>query len=75
MKIKMLTAVQVRKQVKAMANAIPGQRSDGEVLHSIEDAIHANVLEAIAQGRCEDPKACAQEALKTRLLDFPRFCA
>lgn len=48
---------------------------DDEVAHSKEDILHEDVLNAIANGSCEFPRLCAIEALKTRELDFARWCA
>jgi DNA-binding FadR family transcriptional regulator len=46
-----------------------------ETAHSKEDELHQRVLEAIAKGECDDPRACAAEALKTVDIDFARWCA
>jgi hypothetical protein len=48
---------------------------DDEVAHSMEDQLWQDVLTAIAEGYCEDPKALAGEALRTVGLDFSRWCA
>lgn len=48
---------------------------DAESAHEHEDALHAHVLTAIARRACVDPVACAQEAVKTVDLEFPRGCA
>lgn len=46
-----------------------------EVAHIAEDQLHAEVLAAIADGTCDDPKACAKAALLTERLTFDRGCA
>lgn len=48
---------------------------DNEKIHIAEDSLHQSVLRAIAQGKCEDPKGCAKEALKTRRFDYTRWYA
>ncbi len=49
-------------------------RPDHEGLHSDEDQIWADVLEAIADGRVE-PVEAARLALETREMDFCRWYA
>jgi hypothetical protein len=46
---------------------------DPERAHSAEDRLHADVLDAIAAGRCDDPRGCAAAALATRGIEFPRW--
>jgi len=48
---------------------------DDERAHSYEDSLHCAVLEAIAQGRCENPEDCAAKALQSSSIDFSRWCA
>jgi hypothetical protein len=67
----MLTAKDVRKRV-AHIKKIMG---DDESAHSEEDGLYGEVLAAIAGGTCEDPAACAREAIKTADLNFNRWCA
>lgn len=50
-------------------------QKDPEAAHSQEDDLHQEVLSAIADERCLDPVSCAREALKTKELGFPRWCA
>lgn len=50
-------------------------RADDETAHMDEDDLHVEVLEAIAAGECADPVALAREALKSREIDFARWCA
>jgi hypothetical protein len=48
---------------------------DDETAHGAEDELWRGVLAAIANGECDDPEACAAEALKTSEIDFHRWCA
>jgi hypothetical protein len=52
-----------------------GENWDDESAHYDEDVLHSDVLEAIAAGTCEDPKACAAAALETSKLEFSRWYA
>ena len=61
--------------VKEMLQRIEGSVGDPEGAHSLEDALHKQVLSDIAHGTCEDPQACAAEAMKSADIDFPRWCA
>lgn len=47
---------------------------DDEVAHNMEDALHADVLQAIATG-ADNPEKLAAEALKTKDIEFNRWCA
>jgi hypothetical protein len=49
-------------------------KSDDEKAHGMEDSLWKEVLEAISKGDCDDATLCAAEALKTRELDFQRWC-
>jgi len=62
-------------EVREMVVNLSAGRYDPEAWHETEDAIHQAVLEAIAEGRCADPAAAAREALATRDIQFPRWCA
>ena len=48
---------------------------DAEAAHGMEDQLHQDVLEAIANGRCQEPKKVAAAALLTKEIEFPRWCA
>jgi len=67
----MMKSSDVRKCVREIAV----DASDAEKAHGREDELWFTVLNAIASGKCEDPKSCAREALKTRLIDFDRWRA
>lgn len=67
----MMSTVDVREAVEHIRN-IAG---DDESAHAAEDALHESVLDAIANGMAEDPKAMAAAALTTRDIEFARWCA
>ena len=62
----------VRKKV-AEISAVSDE--DDEQAHLSEDELYQEVMEAIANGECDDPAGCAKEALKTLDIDFSRWCA
>jgi hypothetical protein len=66
-----LTREDVRKFVERIAAA----SSDDEAAHGMEDELRECVLKAIASGNCDDPKGCAEEALRTSSMSFARWCA
>ena len=45
---------------------------DFEVAHGREDELWEEVLEAIAEGKAEDPAELASAALRSRDIEFPR---
>lgn len=63
---------EIRKRVAEIAKI--GERDD-ESAHVEEARLYEDVLDAIANGACDDPAACSAEALKTRDLDFSRWYA
>lgn len=68
-----MTLDEVKKRVAAIAAAAVAD--DDESAHSMEDELHQDVLNAIAECQCEDPHKVAAEALKTKEIDFARWCA
>lgn len=64
----MLTVRQVRRKV----GEVRRNAGDFEAAHAREDDLHQEVLRAIASGDCEDPRACAAEALRTLAIKFRR---
>lgn len=48
--------------------------SDDEAAHSKEDDLYCDVLEAIKSGH-ETPSSLASAALKSKELEFDRWCA
>ena len=65
------------EHIETRIEAIRKMADDGEneEAHSAEDGLRAVVLQAIADGRAEDPRLCAFVALKTREIDFARWYA
>lgn len=61
--------------VKAILAQIEDIKADDEEAHGMEDEMRDQVLSAIAEGRCLDPKALAAEALKSGVIRFSRWCA
>lgn len=49
------------------------QMRDYEKAHLTEDQLFIDVLRAIATEHCDDPKACAAEAIKADSLAYPRW--
>jgi len=62
------------EEVRIIIEAIKAHAGDDEVQHSGEDALHQEVLEAIASG-APNAVELAAEALKTRDISFARWCA
>lgn len=67
--------LQTIDDVRAAVEEIRAGADDAEGAHSAEDELWEEVLRAIAADACPDPKAWATEALKTKEIDFPRWCA
>ena len=63
------------KEVKKRLVEVLDKASDYERAHILEDALHQDLLTAIARGKCRDPKACAREAIKTLNISFRRYHA
>jgi hypothetical protein len=63
------------EQVKLEVERIRKMAGDDESAHAAEDDLHQNVLTAIMNGECEDPKVCAREAMRTQDIEFARWCA
>lgn len=71
----MLIDIKDADDVKEMVElTIKNAKSDPELAHSNEDSLYWSVLDAVANG---NPNAVemAKEALKTKTVDFPRWCA
>ncbi len=64
-----------REDVREWVGRIANQSHDDEAAHTLEDELREHVLRAIADGTCEDPKGCAEEALKSNNIKFERWCA
>lgn len=63
------------KEVRDRVDFIRGIAGDDEAAHVTEDELYADVLRAIAAGRCRKAAELAQEALKTQDIEFARWCA
>ncbi len=61
--------------VRARVADIAACKGDAEAAHSMEDALYFDVLAHIAAAICDDPKGCANEATKSKEIDFDRWCA
>jgi hypothetical protein len=62
-------------EIKKRIAAIEAMKADDEAAHGAEDELYQDVLYAIAGGRCDDARACANEVLKTKEIEFSRWCA
>lgn len=62
-------------EVKQRVTDIKACAGDDEAAHSMEDDLYFDVLASIAAGLCADPKQCADEATKTKEIDFQQWCA
>jgi len=66
-----MTVEYIRDQVRKIENSA----GDYEAAHGLEDELFEDVLTAIAERTCDDPVACAREAVKTTEIEFARYCA
>lgn len=72
-----MTPEQIRNAIRSDLDRIRQKVHDPEVAHSYEDILHQSVLSAIADGTLtgDDAKECAELALQTIHIDFPRWYA
>lgn len=63
------------KDVKYRVAEVAALVGDPQGAHYEEDRLYKDVLIAISEGTCDDPRACASAALKARGLGFPRWYA
>jgi hypothetical protein len=63
------------KSVEQEVERIRELRYDDEAAHGAEDDLWESVLRAIASGETDDPAAIAAAALKTKTIEFARWCA
>lgn len=54
---------------------LAAQANDHELAHTLEDALHHDVIETIAHGYAENPQALATVAALTAGIDFQRWFA
>lgn len=66
-----MTAEIVRRRVQDIRECA----GDDEAAHSMEDQLHQDVLQSIADFECDSPYVCAKLALETKAIDFARWCA
>jgi hypothetical protein len=69
-----MTVEEIRARVEKV-RALALDERDNEDAHGEEDDLYRDVLRAIAAGQCEDPAACAAEAVKTAEFDYDRWYA
>ena len=62
------------EEVKRTIVLIDSIQDDYEEAHSIEDELYEAVLKEVVEGNVE-AEEMAREALKTKKIDFPRYCA
>ena len=67
-----MTFKELRQRIDALKRLA---ETDDEAAHSAEDAIHLDVLRAIATGRAEVPQAMARIAAATADIKFARWSA
>ena len=60
-------------EIKERVRHIELNTHDNEACHSAEDSLYYSVIEAIASG-VDNPEELAQEALRTKHIDFGRWC-
>jgi hypothetical protein len=63
------------KEIKDSIQAIKDTQSDYEVAHSMEDDLHIEFINHVAECGDEDLRLMALEVLKTSKLTFPRYTA
>lgn len=63
------------KEVEDAVAFLASIAGDDEAAHSDEDALHRDVLTAIADGTAENPKEMARLALTTTHIEFERWMA
>lgn len=62
-------------EVEVEVARIREMAGDDEAAHGAEDDLWENVLRAIASGETKDAAGIAAAALKTKTIDFARWCA
>lgn len=63
------------KMVREFVKYIEEIQGDSELAHVREDDLYVSVLRSIANDKCENPRECCKEALKTSQFDFSRHCS
>lgn len=67
----MITRLDIRKKIGEIAECM----DDPERAHSREDDLYELVIRTIARGDTDDVKGLCLECLKTKKIDFSRWCA
>jgi hypothetical protein len=67
----LMTVQDVRNWVRRIAR----MAHDDEGAHSEEDHLFVTLLTHIAEGRCPEPEKCAKAAIRSRMINFSRWCA
>ena len=62
------------KDVQILVKQISDEQDDFEMAHDDEDDLYEAVLKEVVKGNPE-ARSIAAEALKTKLIDFARYCA
>jgi hypothetical protein len=63
------------KIVISAVQEIEAAAGDPETAHLLEDALYERLLRAIADDNCANVRLCAELALQSKDLKFPRRCA
>lgn len=66
-----MDAIEIKERIKKIIDA----QDDPEKAHAMEDDLYQDLLSSIARGECTEPERCAQIALRTQHITFPRWCA
>jgi len=62
------------EEVKIRTANIAASQFDDEAAHSMEDDLYEDIIRSIAAGLCDDPIAVCTEAIKTKTIEFARWC-
>lgn len=61
------------EQVKMRLRSIEALKFNDEDAHIEEDRLYLDLLTSIANGKCDDPRNCAAEAIKSKDISFTRY--
>ena len=70
-----MTLAEIRKrldEIATIAQTPSFEEADWDAANSERDTLYIEVLESIADGSCEDPRAAAQEVLKAQDIKIKR---
>ncbi len=71
----MIKTIKTPEDVKTIVDQIRGMVGDPEMAHSREDDLWETVLRLISKKNPINAGLLAKEALKTKDISFPRWCA